>query len=131
MPLWLLATIVVVGLAAVALLTHLLGWSRARAFVDEAEAMRAWDREFSADPARRADLLPGGHAAVVYCARGTGLVWTMGLDSTARPLAGARLQQTRRGLTIRFPDMAAPSVTLPLDPSERDDWHRRLQETLT
>ena len=110
MPLWLLGLLVVGGIGGLVALMHALGLSRGLTFADEAEALAHWQRNTGA-AARRALLGPDGRAALID--GGAGVVWTMGADSTARSLDGARIRTGETGLVIRFPDPGAPVLRLP------------------
>lgn len=123
MPLQILLPMVVAGIAGIALLTHLLGLSRARILSNAEIARAAWDREFPDDPAVFAAVSSGGRAALIESSGGTGIVWVMGADTVARSLAGAAVVVAEDGLTIRFPDFAAPHVHVQLDEScDAEAW---------
>ena len=127
MPLHILVPMVVVGIALIALITHWLGLSRARTLRDAAEACAAWDREAPDTPAVSATLSADGHAALIETADGRGLVWVMGADTAARPLAGAAAVPAPDGLIVRFPDFGAPEVRIRLDAQSRpESWHSLL-----
>ncbi|PRY24303.1 hypothetical protein CLV78_103169 [Aliiruegeria haliotis] len=129
MPLEILLVLVVVGIVGIALLTHLSGRSISRRLSTPSDALAAWEREFPADPAWFATLAAGGHSALVEAQSGPGIVWVMGLDTTARPLAGARVQQTADGLDVRFPDFGAPRLRVHLDEtSDISAWSAILTE---
>lgn len=134
MSLEVLLLLVVGGIAAIAGLTHLFGLSRRARFEDAAPARAGWLREFPDDRVTAVTRLSDGHAALVTAAEGTGIVWTMGADTVARRLAGARA--TRRGdrLILRFPDWGAPRLALRVTEDEarailahleEDAWARR------
>jgi hypothetical protein len=129
MPLGLLLTLVIGGIAGIALALHLLGLSRQHRFDDAADAARAWDRECPEDPALRVTLSHDRHAALIETARGHGIVWPMGADTTARDLSGARITRTRAGLRIDLPDFTAPHVHLHLDAAEADRWPQLMTAT--
>lgn len=129
MPLHILGILVIGGIAGIAVLLHLLGLSRAKTFADADSARTAWADEFADIPATAVILCRTGQAALIDTAQGPGIVWPMGADSTARFLTGARITRTRRGLTLRLPDFAAPRIRLTLDPDEADRWLTLLERT--
>jgi hypothetical protein len=62
------------------------------------------------------------HAALVETATGSGIVWPMGADTTARYLSGARITRTATGLRVDLPDYTAPRIHLALDDDEARRW---------
>jgi hypothetical protein len=112
MPLEILLVLVVGGIAAIAVLTHLFGLSRRAGFADEDAARAGWLREFPDEPVTGVTLLSDGHAALITTGHGAGIVWTMGADTVARHLAGARAQRRGDRLILRFPDWGAPRLAL-------------------
>jgi len=129
MPLSILLPMVAVGIAGIAVLLHLLGLSRRALLPDEAAARAAWRREFPDDMPARVTLCHDRSAALIATDRGSGVVWPMGADNTARYLEGARLTPTRTGLRIDLPDYTAPRVHLTLDPDETATWQDALKGT--
>jgi len=129
MPLSILLPMVLLGIAGLAGLMHLLGLSRRTRLADAAAARAAWLREFPGDASVTVTLCRDGSAALIATARGHGLVWGVGADTTARHLSGARLLPTRRGLRIDLPDYTAPHIRLSLDPDEAAAWQEALKET--
>ena len=127
MPLPVLLALVAGGIAGIALLLHLAGRSR-RAVLDPHSAAAAWLRENPDDTVTGAIVSADGHAALILTRRGKGLVWSMGADTTTRPLRDFALRETPQGLVIRFRDFTAPRARLRLDAAERRHW-RRLMET--
>jgi hypothetical protein len=127
MPLSILLPMVIAGIAGIALLLHLLGLSKPALIADEAHARRAWLREYPDDPPLRVMLCRARSAALIETARGYGVVWPMGADTTARPLAGARLAATGSGLTLDLPDYTAPRIRLRLSPEEAAQWQAILE----
>ncbi|MBV2359261.1 hypothetical protein KUH32_05725 [Thalassococcus sp. CAU 1522] len=129
MPLSILIALVVGGIAGIAVLTHLAGFSSARRFGD-AEAVRAaWAREFATVPVTAVTLCQTGNAALVSTPNGPGIVWAMGADSTARLLIGAQVRSHGDGLTVTLPDYTAPKIRLRLDPRETEEWRAQIGAT--
>lgn len=122
MPLQILLPMVVAGIAGIVLLLHLLGRSELARFDDEASARQAWLREYSDAPPTRVILSHDRHAALIETEYGSGVVWPMGMDTTARYLSGADIQRTKDGLRVDLPDFAAPRIRLRLDDDEADLW---------
>lgn len=126
MPLTVLLPLVVIGIAGIAAILHLLGYSRAYSFASDADARAAWAREFPGDRTDGATVCASGRAALVDTTRGPGLVWAMGADTACRVLDGGRASLTSSGLTIRFPDFNAPRVSLAMPPAEARAWAARI-----
>ncbi|ASP19861.1 hypothetical protein ANTHELSMS3_01146 [Antarctobacter heliothermus] len=129
MPLTVLLALVVVGIAGVALLIHTTGLSQPRRFTTEAEARAAWTREFPLTDITGVTLCRSGRAALIATPTGTGVVWPMGADSTARWVADGRVTRRDGGLTLYLPDYVAPTVRLHLDPDEIALWAERIGTT--
>ena len=130
MPLSVLLPLVVGGIAGIVILLHLLGLSRRAVIMDGETACAAWGDEFDGDPARVATLCRDGHAALIETHTGRhGLVFSMGADTTARYLDGAKLTETRGGLRIDLPDFTAPHIHLTLDADEAARWPALIGET--
>ena len=128
MPLPVLLALVVLGVGGIAVALHLLGLSAPRR-LDEAGARAAWLREFPGDTVTAATVCADGSAALIAAHSGPGVVWTMGADTTARPLHGARSTAQGNGLTLHLPDFTAPRLQLRLTPQEADLWTRTLKDT--
>lgn len=122
MPLSILLPMVILGIAGIALLLHVLGLSRRAVLADTAAARAAWLREFPEDSPIRVILCHDHSAALIETARGRGVVWPMGADTTARYLDGARVRQRKGGLTLDLPDYTAPRIRLTLSPDEATSW---------
>lgn len=129
MSLTVLAIFVGAGLVGLYAMMRALGLSQPLQFATEAEARRAWEREFPGIAVQSVALCQSKGSALIHTAQGIGLVWPMGIDSTARMLAGARVTPTATGLDVRLPDFGAPHVHLSLSKSEIKDWARRLEES--
>tara|TARA_R110002072_G_scaffold181110_1_gene337125 strand:+ start:31 stop:423 length:393 start_codon:yes stop_codon:yes gene_type:complete len=127
MPLIILLPMVILGIAGVAVLLHVLGLSRRAILADDAAARAAWLREFPEDTPTRIRRCHSHNAALIETARGLGVVWPMGADTTARYLKGARVRQGKTGLTLDLPDYTAPRIHLRLSPDEAKTWHRLME----
>lgn len=128
MPLSVLLPLVVAGIGGIVLLLHLAGRS-ARLVLAPDVAIAAWNRHYPEDPALEAAPSADGAAALVVTETGTGLVWAMGADSTARPLRDFDVTETGRGLTVRFHDFTAPRVAVALDERQRRHWQNLMDTT--
>lgn len=129
MPLSILLPLVVGGIAGIAVLLHLLGLSAPAVIADETAARRAWLREYPDDPPLRVILCRAGSAALITTARGRGVVWPMGADTTARYLGVAGVRRVRTGLALDLPDYTAPRIRLRLSPEEAQEWQAILETT--
>ncbi len=130
MSLPVLLTLVIGGIAAIALLLHLSGRSKRRVMTPE-DAHAEWHRHFPDDEIVEATVTPDGHAALILtrdgpARAGKGLVWAMGADTTARRLLDFDVTETATGLSVRFHDFTAPRVTLHLPVGERARWITRM-----
>ena len=131
MPLHILLPLVVLGIAGIALVLHLLGYSRRATIRDRAHAERLWRHHWPEDEVSDALVATDGHAALVQTARGPGILWAFGADTSARLLAGARLMPGNDALRLRLRDFTAPSVTLRLPPDEARTWQAVIERTAT
>lgn len=122
MPLQILLPMVVIGIAGVVILLHMLGRSELARFEDEDAARRAWLREYPGTPPTRVILSHDRHAALIETVHGAGVVWPMGMDTTARFLNGADIRRTGDGLHVDLPDFAAPRIRLRLEDDEAELW---------
>lgn len=127
MPLSILLPLVIGGIAGLAVLMHMLGLSRSAVIADPAAARRAWLREFPDDAPARVILCQQGSAALIETARGRGVVWPMGADTTARYTSGARVRRIKTGLALDLPDYTAPRIRLRLSPEESAAWQAILE----
>ncbi|AHM04882.1 hypothetical protein roselon_02564 [Roseibacterium elongatum DSM 19469] len=123
MPLDMLLTLVIGGIAGIALLLHLFGHSAALR-LDADDARRQWTRQFPDIPPSDVHLSQDRAAALIETPHGPGLVWAMGADATAHRLIGASLTETRDGLRIDVHDFAAPGLRVRLAPEARETWAR-------
>ena len=129
MPLSVLLPLVISGIIGIAVMLHVLGLSRAARLSDAAGARAAWLREFPDHAPTRVILSHDHHAALIETEGGSGVVWAMGADTTARALSGARIHRTGTGLRIDLPDFPAPHIRLRLDRDEAEHWHTRIWHT--
>ncbi|MDG4648052.1 hypothetical protein P6F26_06320 [Roseibacterium sp. SDUM158017] len=121
MSLEIMAVLVVGGIAAVAALLQLLGYSTAEPFTVET-ARRAWTRQEPEIQPLRTHLSRDAMAALIETDRGPGIVWRMGADPAVHKLDGARAVTTRTGLRIVLNDFAAPAVRVSLTPEAAALW---------
>jgi len=129
MPLHILLPLVVLGIVGIAVLVHIMGWSKAATLADEAAAESAWLDEFPDDPPIRVVLSQDRHAALVMTKKGRGVIWPMGAGTTARYLTDGKISRTARGLRIDLPDYTAPRIHLTLDESEANKWPTLMEHT--
>ena len=54
---------------------------------------------------------------------------SMGADSAARLLAGARVKQSAKGLDLRLRDYTAPHIRAALTPDQQTIWLNRIKDT--
>ena len=128
MPLEVLASIVVVGLAAVWIIMRAMGFDRELRFTDEAVARAEWAADNPTAPPLEVTLAGSGKAALVRNRRGLGLMWVMGLDSASHDLKGAEVRAHPKGLRVVLHDFAAPSVLIELTETERPLWQQKIKE---
>ncbi len=129
MPLGVLITLVVLGIAGIAALTWALGLAKPRRFANADEARLAFAREYPETPVHDVVLCQNASAALLNTAHGPAVVWPMGADSTARLLAEAQVDVAEGNLRIALPDYTAPKITLQLDPAEASLWAQQIKET--
>lgn len=122
MPLTILLPMVVIGIAGIALLLHLLGYSRQVEIASAGDAARLWLENWPEDEVQDATVAADRHAALVHTGRGTGLLWSFGADTAGRLLHGAEAKQNGHGVVVHLHDFTAPSVTLHLRPEEVPAW---------
>jgi hypothetical protein len=129
MPLEILLPMVVLGIAGITLLLHVLGLSCPALLADGQAARAAWLDEFPEDKPQRVVLSHDHRAALIETAKGKGVVWPVGADTTARYLQGAQITRTARGVRLDLPDYTAPHIHLTLDAAEADSWPRMLEQS--
>ena len=129
MPITVLAALVVFGIAGIAVLTILFGFNTPRSFIDAEDAGSAWLREFPDLEPHDITLSHDGCHALVQTDQGAGIVWSMGADSAARLLAGARVKQSAKGLDLRLRDYTAPRIRVALTPDQQTIWLNRIKDT--
>ncbi len=120
MPLEVLGPLVVVGIGAIVLLVHLLGWSKARA-LDEAGAVAALAADFPDAAAARVVLGDDGASALVETSAGLGLVRAVGVGTLTRVLGpgGGTAREREDGVAIAMADFGAPEVRVRLADAAR------------
>lgn len=128
MSLNVLLILVVGGIAAIALLLHLLGKSRLSVLTRE-DARTAWHRHFPDDEIRDLTLARDGHSALVQTSQGPGLLWSFGADTVARHLRDYDLLEKPDHLCVVFHDFTAPRATLYLTEEERPAWQKMMAPT--
>ncbi|KAJ56104.1 hypothetical protein ACMU_10125 [Actibacterium mucosum KCTC 23349] len=127
MPLEILGPLVVFGILFVAVLLHLLGYSRRVNLRDEAQARAAWVREFPDTKVLQVAMAGNGRAALVMSSAGAGIVWAFGADTVARRLSPkARLHGDH--IALRFPDYGTGQLRIPLPPETVAQWRDLLHE---
>ena len=128
MPLNILLILVVGGIAAIAVLLHILGKSRLIVLTSE-DARSAWHRHFPDDEILGLTVAQDGHAALVQTGQGPGLLWSFGADTVARHLRDFDLLDKPGHLAVIFHDFTAPRVTLHLTDAERPLWQKMMIPT--
>jgi len=128
MPLNVLLIIIVGGIAAIALLLHLLGKSRLAVLTQE-DARSAWHRHFPDDEILDLTVAHDGHAALVQTSQGPGLLWSFGADTVARHLRDFDLLEEPGQLAVIFHDFTAPRAALHLSDAERPLWQKMMTPT--
>ncbi len=128
MPITVLAALVVFGIAGVAMLTILFGFGERRKFTDTDDARAAWLREFPDLPPSKVSLSQDGCHALIRTEHGAGIVWSMGADSSARLVQGARITDTAKGLDLRMADITAPRIRPILTPQDRINWRNWIED---
>ena len=127
MPLWLLGSIVVVGLAAIWLIMRVYGFDRPLVLTHEIAA-----DEFTTDNPglvpEDIHLAKSGQSALIHAGGSTYVLWVMGQDVATHNVARARVSEADTGLTLRLPDFAAPRVTLTLTEDEKARWKPMIEE---
>ncbi|THD75945.1 hypothetical protein E7681_05730 [Thalassobius vesicularis] len=130
MPLSALLLMVTGGIAAIAILLHILGMSRPRIFADDTEIAAVWRNEYPDTNLQSVNLSRNRHFALVQSSAGLGVVWAMGADGAARLLLGAEVSDIPGGLELSLPDYTAPEIRLKLDPDEIDSWRSKMEASL-
>lgn len=130
MPLWLLGSIVVIGLAAIWVAMRVFGFTDALK-LDDATVRR----EFEIDnPGRKAGdiwIAESGEAALVCTDKTLFVLWVMGQDAATHDLTHADLRDTSTGLTLILKDFAAPRLDIRLTPDEAKAWTTLIEEART
>ena len=126
MTLGLLVLLVIAGIGGIAVLLHLTGHSRPFEIDSEATARREWQRHCPDDDVRAVLIGANRRAALVETARGRGLLWSFGADTTAQQIDRVEVTDRPDGLILRIGSFTAPAVRLRLSPEERALWRARL-----
>jgi len=126
MSLELLLVLVVGGISAIVLILHLLGRSKTLVMTEET-ARAGWLRQFPDSDIADVTLAHDGKAALIRTTDDAGLVWSFGADSVARVLHDYDLQDHSKTMRFLLHDFSAPSVTVHLNDTERQDWHSKLE----
>jgi len=129
MPLPVLLGLGVFGIAGVALMLHLLGYSTPARLADAAQARQVWSDRYPDFQIERIVLAGDGSGALIVGPRGPGVIWAVGGDLVARPLHAERIEvtETEFGLRLSTGDLTAPMVSVSLTVAERELWRRDLQ----
>lgn len=129
MPLPILLSLVICGIAGIALALHLLGLSNAPTFTEQS-AHDTWLRHRPDDIVRDITLSSDKRAARVTTDAGRGILWQMGADTCARMLNGTE-QIAARGttVTLRRKDYTAPSIRLNLSAQDKEEWANWMTQT--
>lgn len=125
MPLYVLIILVVIGVGSIVMALHMLGFSRAQPW-NETQARAAWMRQYPELTPDALLLAKSGRAALVICQDRRGLVWQIGIDSTAQLLNGHAVQDITGGLRLNFDDFGMANVTVSLDDTEKSLWLQEL-----
>lgn len=128
MPLEILGPLVVIGIAGVAVLLHVLGYSRRVDLSDAALARAAWLREFPETQVLNIAPADNGRAALVISTIGPGVVWAFGADTVARRLPPDGPDFGAGDMTLTFPDFGTGRMHLPLSPETITQWRSTLRE---
>ncbi|NOD84453.1 hypothetical protein [Ruegeria sp. HKCCD6119] len=121
MPLEILLTLVVGGIAGVTLLLHLTGKSQ-QVMLTPDIARSQWARHFPDDDVVDVTVSHDGHAAMVRTSSGNGLLWSFGADTVARHLLDYDLLDHPEGFEILFHEFSVPKTLIRLDDFERHHW---------
>lgn len=127
MPLHILGPMVVIGIAAIALILHLMGRTSPRRLADETEARAAWEREYPENAALSVFLSTDQRAALIRATRGVGLVWCFGDDTVARIVTKSKTFRTDAGLAFERREFAARHIDVTLDADDLALWKSQLE----
>jgi len=130
MALPVLLSLVVFGIAGIALLLHVLGYSSTARLTDRDDAAAIWQDRYPDLPAGQIRVTADKSAALITGAWGSGLVWALGSDFVARPLLHGHFQviEANDRVELRTDDLTAPKITLSLTAPEREAWRSALTE---
>lgn len=124
MPLPILLTMVVGGIAGIAFLLHSLGHSRRFDLANAGVARAEWARHWPDDEVSHVYM--SNDAALVETDRGPGLLRAFGADTVAHRIT--IMDQSSRGLRIGFGAFDAPDAILRLSAENATLWLRVWQE---
>ncbi|UWQ04295.1 hypothetical protein [Aliiroseovarius crassostreae] len=127
MPLEVLASIVVVGLALIYVIMKIWKFDRCLVLASEEIARAEWEADNPTAPALEVIVAASGQSALVRSRRGWGVLWVMGLDAASHELKGGVLHDHPAGLRVQLPDFAAPSVVLQLTTDEIPVWRQQIK----
>lgn len=123
MPLYMLGPIVVLGILGIALLLHVLGYSRRLQMQDAEQVCHLWLAQYPETSVERVEIADGGHQALVMTDQGPGLIWAMGADAACRLVpCDCEIWETGKGLRVHLRDYTAPSVRIALPENLRQHW---------
>jgi len=115
------------GLCGLAVLLHVLGFGH-RAPMTDAKVRQQWARHFPQDKIETVLLAQSGRSALVSTQTGLGLLWQFGSDTLARRLPPRSVRDHPKGLRLRFQDLTAPVVLVPLANEERETWKTAIEK---
>ena len=124
-PVWIVLTLVVGEILAMAALLHLTGHSQLFALDNPAIARKEWQRHFPDDTLRQ--VLLGRDAALILTDQGAGLLRVLGADTIAHRIH--TVSATPKGLQFNFPSFAAPPVLIRLSPAQSALWQQAMEIT--
>ncbi|WP_170467159.1 hypothetical protein [Ruegeria arenilitoris] len=126
MPLEILLVLVVGGIAGITLLLHLTGKSRLSVLTPDV-ARSEWLRHAPDDTIIDVTVARDAHSALIRTDNGSGLLWSFGADTVARPLQDFDLLEHPQGLEVQFHDFGTPKAIIRLDDLERRHWQHLME----
>ena len=125
MPLSVLLILVVGGIAGIALLLHLLGYSRRARLSDAKAAGALWADRYPGAPLIDVTLTEDRTAALIRSQAGPGVIWAFGSDFVVRDLTldHFTLRENADRVVIHTDDGTAPHIALTLTKAERPTWY--------
>ena len=129
-PLPILLTIIVVGIAGALLFTHLLGWSQPARIADAQAALARFRLDHPEAVCSHSWVAADGSAALLQLDDKIGLVFVIGDRMAVRKLGSGSLASVRTDPThahLKLRDPGFPRASLPMPASdERQAWLTRL-----